>query len=152
MYVKVEDGAVKAFPYGGGELMRDNPNTSFPSVMSDEFLARYGILPVEARGVPQPFDSVTQNASVANPVLEAGVWVQAWAITAASSDEIAQRTADLAQSVRATRDALLVQSDWTQLPDSPADKPRWATYRASLREVTDQPGFPTNVVWPTAPE
>ena len=148
MYVKVENGAVKAFPYGGGELMRDNPNTSFPAVMSDEFLARYGILPVSPREIPQSFDPVTQNASVADPALEDGAWVQAWSITAASSDEVAQRTADLAQNVRATRDTLLMQSDWTQLPDSPADKPRWAAYRASLREVTDQPGFPTNVVWP----
>lgn len=148
MYVKVKDGAVEAFPYGGGELMRDNPNTSFPAIMSDAVLARYGILPVEPREIPQPFDPINQNASVVDPVLEGGVWVQSWSITPASADEVAQRTDDLAQNVRAQRDELLVQSDWTQLPDSPADKPRWAAYRAELREVTDQPGFPTNVVWP----
>ena len=152
MYVKVNGGAVESFPYGAGELVRDNPDTSFPAVMSDEFLARYGIYPVEPREVPQPFDPVNQNASVIDPVFEAGVWVQIWSITAASSDEVAQRTADLAQNARATRDDLLAQSDWTQLPDSPADKPEWATYRAELRGVTDQSGFPTNIVWPTKPE
>ena len=33
MYVKVKDGAVDVFPYGGGELKRDNPNISFPATM-----------------------------------------------------------------------------------------------------------------------
>jgi hypothetical protein len=152
MYVKVKDGVVEAFPYGGGELMRDNPNTSFPATMSDEVLARYGIYPVAPREVPRPFDPVAQNASVIDPVLEGGVWVQAWAITAASDEEVMQRTADLAQSVRAQRDSLLSQSDWTALSDTAPMASKWIAYRAELRGVTSQPGFPLSVVWPTEPE
>jgi hypothetical protein len=39
--------------------------------------------------------------------------------------------------MRNKRDALLAQSDWTQMPDSPltdAKKTEWATYRQQLRD------------------
>jgi hypothetical protein len=52
-----------------------------------------------------------------------------------------------------TRGLLLVQSDWTQLPDVPLEtKTQWATYRQALRDITDQPGYPFNIVWPTPPQ
>lgn len=55
--------------------------------------------------------------------------------------------------VRIQRDALLVQTDWTQLPDVPdATKTKWASYRQELRDVTLQEGFPYNVIWPTPPQ
>jgi hypothetical protein len=54
--------------------------------------------------------------------------------------------------IRTRRDALLAQSDWTQLPDVPLeDKAAWATYRQALRDVTEQPD-PHNIVWPTPPQ
>lgn len=54
--------------------------------------------------------------------------------------------------VRRQRDALLAQSDWTQLPDVPLEtKETWATYRQALRDVTLQPD-PFNVVWPVTPD
>lgn len=50
------------------------------------------------------------------------------------------------------RSQLLAQSDWTQLPDVPiATKEAWATYRQALRDITEQPGFPLDIVWPTPP-
>lgn len=53
--------------------------------------------------------------------------------------------------VRDQRNALLAQSDWTQLPDVPlATKEAWATYRQALRDITDQ-SDPFNIVWPTPP-
>ena len=53
--------------------------------------------------------------------------------------------------VRRQRDALLTQSDWTQLPDVPlATKEAWATYRQLLRDLTGQPD-PFAIVWPQAP-
>lgn len=39
--------------------------------------------------------------------------------------------------MRNKRNALLVQSDWTQMPDSPlsdSKKQEWATYRQALRD------------------
>lgn len=55
--------------------------------------------------------------------------------------------------VRAIRDSLLRETDWTQLPDIPqVIKDKWATYRQELRDVPEQQGFPADVVWPIKPE
>jgi hypothetical protein len=56
--------------------------------------------------------------------------------------------------VKARRDRLLYESDWTQLPNNPlGDKQElWATYRQQLRDIPKQADFPFNVVWPTAPQ
>lgn len=53
--------------------------------------------------------------------------------------------------VKLLRDSMLLQSDWTQLPDSPVDKSAWAEYRQALRDLTSQEGFPYNVNWPVKP-
>lgn len=60
---------------------------------------------------------------------------------------------DLANMARSTRNQLLLMSDFTQLPDAPnnIDKIAWQNYRQQLREITDQEGFPVNIVWPMPP-
>jgi hypothetical protein len=61
---------------------------------------------------------------------------------------------DAAESVRQERNYRLQVSDWTQLPDVPFTTERrqeWVIYRADLRNVTNQPGFPFIIVWPTEP-
>ena len=63
----------------------------------------------------------------------------------------ARRDAEQAASVRTSRNDLLTKCDWTQIADSMADKPVWATYRQALRDVTLQDGFPWNVTWPEQP-
>lgn len=60
----------------------------------------------------------------------------------------------LAAAARAERDRLLAASDWTQIADAPLDaegRAAWAAYRAALRAVPDQPGFPAGLDWPVAP-
>jgi hypothetical protein len=53
--------------------------------------------------------------------------------------------------IRSQRNALLQQSDWTQLPDVPlATKEAWAAYRQLLRDITSQPD-PFNIIWPPLP-
>lgn len=52
--------------------------------------------------------------------------------------------------IRAERNNLLAASDWTQLPDAPVDAAAWATYRQSLREITNQAN-PFAIVWPESP-
>lgn len=63
----------------------------------------------------------------------------------------AQRDADQAASVRATRATKLAACDWTQVADSPVDKVIWATYRQALRDITTQAGFPWTIDWPVQP-
>lgn len=61
---------------------------------------------------------------------------------------------ELASDARANRDFLLSQSDWTQVSDvalTEDQKQAWATYRQALRDVPEQPGFPSNINWPEAP-
>lgn len=56
-------------------------------------------------------------------------------------------------AVKNQRKILLSESDWTQLPDVPLNtKTQWATYRQELRDITSQPGYPFDVIWPTKPE
>lgn len=151
MYVKVLDNSVKAFPYGPFELKADNPNTSFPEQMSDEVLARFNIYPVIPKDVPQSFNNITQNATVVKPTFVDGKWVQTWGITSATEAEIAQRLNDLASNARSTRSTLLSETDWTALKDNTMTS-AMASYRQSLRDITKQSGFPTNITWPVKPE
>ena len=37
-------------------------------------------------------------------------------------------------NMRAHRDRLLADSDWTQVADAPVDRDAWATYRQALRD------------------
>jgi hypothetical protein len=60
---------------------------------------------------------------------------------------------ELAARARATRDALLRDSDWSQLPDVPrAIRDIWAEYRQLLREVPEQDRWPSFIYWPQAPK
>jgi len=56
-----------------------------------------------------------------------------------------------AEAARLKRNALLAACDWTQLADAPVDNLSWAVYRQELRDVPDQAGFPTDIIWPTQP-
>ena len=56
-----------------------------------------------------------------------------------------------AKIVRAQRNILLSESDWTQVADAPVDQAAWATYRQALRDIPSQVGFPLDVVWPKKP-
>lgn len=61
---------------------------------------------------------------------------------------------ELAAQVRNHRDMLMQASDWTGLNDAnltSAEKAAWVEYRQALRDIPQQEGFPTNVVWPTLP-
>ena len=57
------------------------------------------------------------------------------------------------KALRSQRDALLAQSDWTQLQDSPltdAQRQSWATYRQSLRDLPATVDI-NNIVYPEKP-
>lgn len=58
---------------------------------------------------------------------------------------------EIAEEVRFIRNQLLQETDWTQLPDVSV-KQEYIVYRQALRDISGQPGFPKNVVWPTKPE
>ena len=43
----------------------------------------------------------------------------------------------LLERMRLHRDALLVESDWAMLSDTPTDKTAWAAYRQALRDFPE---------------
>lgn len=151
MYAKIINNRVVAYPYGLPELQRDFPNTSFPTPMTNSEYLSYDVYPVTPRNPPS-YNEVTQNCNRINPTLEGGAWVETWQVTPATAEEIKARTDQKADQVRSERNYKLSQSDWTQLPDAPVDHQVWATYRQQLRDITDQPGFPLNVIWPIPPQ
>lgn len=79
-------------------------------------------------------------------------WIDGEAVIREMTEEEVAALAPTEEQVRASRNALLVESDWTQLKDAPVDQVAWATYRQALRDVTSQKGFPANVVWPDKPQ
>jgi hypothetical protein len=53
------------------------------------------------------------------------------------------------------RNQFLYESDWTQIPNNPLTPEKqqeWADYRQQLRDITQQSGYPFNVIWPTPPQ
>lgn len=55
---------------------------------------------------------------------------------------------------RFQRDELLKQTDWIVIKYVDLNEPtpeEWLEYRQALRDVTEQDGFPGNVVWPEEP-
>ena len=56
------------------------------------------------------------------------------------------------QELRSQRNLLLMECDWTQLPDVPeSTRTAWQTYRQSLRDITNLYSNTNSVVWPTKP-
>jgi hypothetical protein len=56
--------------------------------------------------------------------------------------------------IKTQRRQLLLDSDWTQLPNGPLtteQQAAWATYRQELRDIPQQSGYPLTVIFPTPP-
>jgi len=55
--------------------------------------------------------------------------------------------------IRATRDQILKDTDWTMTTGATVDQAQWAAYRQNLRDLpqTYKDKTPDDVVWPTQP-
>lgn len=120
-----------------------------PPQLSPELLDSYGADPV-LEG-PQPTLTRYQTAAMDGVRLDGAYWMTNWVAVDMGEEAIAALDARQAEAVRADRNARLAASDWTQLADAPVDSAPWATYRAALRDVPQQAGFPWDVVWPSRP-
>lgn len=146
-YIQVENGQVKGYPQS---LPKNWSDVSNFYLLEDERLRQYGWYPV--RFVPA---EKTDNDVVTgqNFVVEGNEVVQYEQIRPKTQEEIDQENNQLWENIRNERNRLLLESDWTQLPDSPITpekKSEWQIYRQELRDVTTQPD-PKNIIWPTKP-
>ena len=150
MFAKITNGSVDRFPYSMGDLRRDNPNTSFPKNIPAATMAAYGMVEVANKPSPDhnPDTHFVEYGPV--PVLEDGNWFLLPTVREISAEQIAERAANAASAIRYERSRLLAETDWTALSDVTMSA-EMAAYRQALRDITLQPGFPHDVLWPTKP-
>ncbi len=142
------------------------PNTSMPQQLTEALINDFGA-DVVFEG-PQASGGTVYQYSQASGVEQVnGKWYTKYILGPVFIDQVvdgvtttaaeqeatykAQKDAEQAKSVRATRDAKLAECDWTQVADAPVDKAVWATYRQALRDITAQEGFPWTVTYPEQP-
>ena len=135
------------------QVLRDNPNTSFALPLSDSALADLNLVRLTEDTKPA-YDSATEK--VIEDVIEVrdGIAYQTYTVIARPAEAIANELANKKAQVRAQRDARLAETDWAMMPDSPLiayDKDLMASYRAALRDVPAQAGFPDNAL-PEGPD
>jgi hypothetical protein len=139
------------YPYSIKKLKEDYPNTSFPEKITDSLLEEFNVYSVNIVTVG---DDYTKNYTEGIPVLVNNQYYQNWIISDATEEEINQRINNKWSEIRNVRNQYLIESDWTQLLDSPLSgttKLEWSIYRQELRDVTLQQD-PFNIVWPIKPE
>jgi hypothetical protein len=84
-------------------------------------------------------------------VQQNGKWIEAWSITNATQEQIAERTTSKEKEIRNDRNRLLAETDWRFRSDLTPSQ-AWIDYCQALRDITSQAGFPWNVQWPSQPE
>jgi hypothetical protein len=92
----------KTYPYSVSQLMRDNPQTSFPKNPPDEVLAQWNVFPV-ARSDQPTYDPATHRIEEGAPALVGGSWTQAWDVIALTAEEVADQQAVHAARIEARR-------------------------------------------------
>tara|TARA_R110000822_G_scaffold56928_2_gene143590 strand:- start:2707 stop:3171 length:465 start_codon:yes stop_codon:yes gene_type:complete len=154
MYVKLTNGSVDQYPYTIGHLRRDNPNVSFPRIVSDDVLARYNVYPVVDGTVPA-YNARTQKVETPElPTLVDGTWTIVYSTEELTDSEVSTHTDSAASSVRKQRVALLDETDWVvvkALENGESVASDMKQYRSDLRDITGQASFPYDLTWPTKP-
>ena len=153
-YILATGSTVIEYPYSIEKLRSDNPETSFPSVMSEEDLSNWGVYPVDEEDAPA-FNEATEQLEQTAPIFSNGVWSAGWIVAEASAEEQAKRTADKGRWVDQNIQSALKSSDYTQLSDYPgteARKSAFMAWRQELRNIPLQSGYPWSIAWPVPPE
>ena len=88
------------------EIRSAFPNTSFPTVLTDEILADFNVFPVV--GTPPAFDAITQTISEQDPVNVDGVWTRQWSVGTLPQE---QAEANLAAAISQAWEAIKAERD-----------------------------------------
>lgn len=150
MYALIsQENEVITYPLSLNQWRLDHPSVSLPETPTSQQLAEFNIVEVETSTMPamQHIYNYEETAALD----EDGVWRQAWNVSDASENEINARTSTQKVEMRRLRNQKLSETDWTQLSDAPVDAVAWSNYRAALRDVPSQGGFPWAINWPVPP-
>lgn len=86
MYVLVDNGVVKKYPYSLGDLRVDLPQVSFPESKDEALLNSFGIYKIVDSGAV--FDEKTQVAEQTGVELLDGIWTVAWSVRDKTQEEL----------------------------------------------------------------
>lgn len=155
-YLRLVNGEIH-YPYSLQALIKEFPNTSFPERLENINLIDYNIHSVSEVAKPS-HQNYTKIVNELVPTLVNGQYYQNWLVEDAPTEyteSMIQNEIDKQWDVvRTTRNQYLLESDWTQLRDTPFTENKrgeWVQYRQALRDITTQTD-PFNIVWPTKPE
>jgi len=134
-------------------------NVSTPNVWNQNVFDALNIDPI-LPGLPA--STSTYQISVRDGVEQdsKGNWVEKYIakdmFSTTEDKEKYQKNLDdeAAANVRAKRNLLLQESDWTVLADSPLSTTKqneWKAYRKTLRDIPTDSGFPHSITFPDKP-
>ena len=148
-----------------GEFRALHPNTSMPQQLTEELLNELGA-DVVFEGAQASGGTVYQYSQAQGVEQINGKWYTKYVLGPTFIDTVvdgvtttalehenaykAQKDAEQAKSVRATRDAKLAETDWRFRSDMTPSQ-EWIDYCQALRDVPSQEGFPWNITWPVEP-
>lgn len=152
LYVKFKDK--KALAVVQESAMREAIPASLPLNPSVEDLRPFGFAPLPPSVLPVGLvETDTLRYGYVAKLGADGNWFREVILEPVEQTEIYSRKQRKIKEVLNKRNALLAESDWTQLPDVPALKQSdWATYREALRNLPQSLGFPWSMEWPIKPE
>lgn len=153
MFIKAIGEEIIKYPYTMVDLLKENPNVSFPNGYENDLslLAGFNVYSVETSERPT-YNTMTHDAVTRSvPSLVDGAWILGWNIVTKSTEEIAQTSFVMEAFIREKRNDLLQETDWMALTDNTLTT-EWAAYRQLLRDLPQQEGFPDAVVWPAKPQ
>ena len=135
------------------QVVKANPNTSFALPFSDATLTSLGLVRLTDDTKPA-YDPSTEKIIEGAIEVRDGVAYQTFSVIDRSPEAIANELIAKRANVRIQRNDKLAKTDWAVLPDSPLsteDKAVYENYRAALRDVPAQAGFPDNAL-PESPD
>ena len=151
-YAKIENNLVTEYPLFEGDLENRFPDLKFPMDTHGTPIPE-GYVKVVPKMPPE--NDFANRYLESLPELVDGVWTTTWTPVPLTEEERTQWHDSVCDNIRNKRNIELLQCDWTQLPDCPLTtekKSEWSFYRQALRDITNQPGFPFETVWPSKPE
>jgi Phage tail assembly chaperone protein len=148
IYAKIVGTEITYYPSSLGYLVAQGVlDTDTPT---PEQLAAANVVEVARTTESRPIDGYKYTTK---PVQQNGTWVESWVRLDTSNAEFESNKANIANAAIQCRNALLANSDWTQMSDVPlTNKAEWVTYRQALRDLPLQSGFPFSIEWPTQPK